>query len=293
MATKLVIAAHGIGDAEEGFHETWEATIRANHPEADFEIKGLLWEDVLQKIADKFPIVSRRFADVLAKFDLEQVKSVVSDNAQYQLIHDYVMDVLVYAGLPDMSQYIVDTCALKLAALCQGREGDTILIGHSLGAAMLPHVVWQEDYQTGTIPYHSLMLLASPLGMESPVPALCNDLLALLQRINGGDRITTLRRFANTWSMCGDNRLHVLINRNDIVCWDVKHRIGAIERDLIPVRQGFSFDELQVLRHAHPGCVHTFLAEDNTVDKILACHDVQTYLKSASFNAAFAQLMKQ
>lgn len=290
MGKKLVVLAHGIGAAEREFYKAWEAILRKNHKNCEFDVAGLWWEDVLDKVREKYPIVSKRFAAILNHFDLGTVKKLV-DKEAYCLIEDYAMDVLVYAGLPDMSQYIAARCTEKLAGLCARRKKDTILIGHSLGAAMLPHVVWQEDHGSGSIAYSSMVLLASPLGIRSPVPWLMDDLLSILGKINGGDRITTLKRFAGTWALVGDGRLHFLMNRNDLVCWDVKFKVGVQERDLIPVQQGFNFEELRSLEEAHPGSTDTFESGRNVVADIVNNHDAVTYLESDAFKTVFDRLL--
>lgn len=195
---------------------------------------------------------------------------------------------------------IQDECALKLENLRKDASGtevfdeaDTILVGHSLGAAMLPHLVWREYAYTGTIPYRGMILLASPLGFESPNPQICKDFLQRMGEIFGGDRSNTLARFARAWNMGGKNRLRFVCNENDIVCSDVKYKIPVTGQyvDLIPLRQGFNPAEISILNSEHEGCIEFISFGVRDPAKIAENHDVLTYLKQQSFNNALAAML--
>jgi len=218
----------------------------------------------------------------------------------YKMFMDYMMDVFVYAGLDDMWLKIQDQCAMKLDALrrddngCEVyKEADTILVGHSLGAAMLPHLVWREYAATGTIPYRGMILLASPLGFESPLPGLCQDFLQRMAGMAGGTRENTLRRFARAWNKQGAGCLRFICNENDIVCSDVKYKIPQTNElvDLIPIRQGLNPAEINVMNSEHTGSVEFISFGKRDPSKVIENHDVLAYLKHPSFNRALAGLL--
>lgn len=289
---KLVIVAHGIGDFKADFYKEWEDVIRTNNP-GDYEVAGLFWDDVLDKVAEKFPLISQNFADAVARFGFNELQKVLSSDS-FNKLKEYFMDVLVYTAMPDMTNYIQTTCALRLNQIVHDKgyaKDSTILVGHSLGAAMLPHVVWLERNATGSIPYGGMILLASPLGMESPIPLVIKDLLDVMPGNERRERKKMLRRFATEWALTGADRLHFLINGNDIVCSDTKLKAGPIAQDLIPIRQGFNSEEIDVLIAASSGCVHTFTEGSADVRDIVSNHDVKKYLNRAEFTSAFQGLL--
>lgn len=299
MGKKLIVMAHGIGDTQQGFEESWRKAIEKNSDLTNVVVKGLWWEDVLQKVADKYPIVSDTMTDLVAMCGFPQLKQWIGNDA-WKVFADYMMDVFVYVGLDDMWLKIQDQCAMKLDALRRDDNGkviynetDTILIGHSLGAAMLPHLVWREYANTGTIPYRGMILLASPLGFESPLPELCQDFLQRMSGIAGGSRENTLRRFARAWNKVGDTRLRFICNENDIVCSDVKYKIPVTGElvDLIPLRQGFNPAETNILNVEHKGCVQFISFGKRDPAKVSSNHDVLTYLKQPVFTTALAGLL--
>ena len=299
MSERLIVLAHGIGDAKPDFYKEWEDVITGNHALSNVTVKGLWWEDVLQKVAEKYDVVSGTLAEIVAMCGFPDLEKWVG-NDSWKQFKDYMMDVLVYAGLPDMWLMIQDECALKLEALRRDSSGnelfeeaDTILVGHSLGAAMLPHLVWREYAFTGTIPYRGMILLASPLGFESPNPQICKDFLQRMGEIFGGDRASTLARFGRAWNKVGENRLRFISNENDIVCSDVKYKIPVTGQlvDLIPLRQGLNPAEIGILNAEHEGCVEFISFGERKPAKIGANHDVLTYLKQNSFNEALQAML--
>lgn len=286
---KKVIVAHGIGDAKPDFFEEWKKILHENHDSSKFEVIGFHWEPVLQKIADKYPLIPK---ELIEKCGFDQLKSA-TDSSNYKVFSDYLMDVLVYVlGGGDMAQYILDECILKLNELTKGHEQDTILIGHSLGAAMLPHITWREWDKLGAITYKGMILMSCPLGFESPAPALASDLLDILGKIAGGDRISTLKLMANVWRSKGNNALCIINNVNDIVCSDVQFGIDDKLIDLIPIRQGFSAYERQVINKAFPGSLKYINFGKPGPNNISDNHDVKKYLGSKEFIAAFEALLK-
>jgi len=299
MSKKLLILAHGIGDAPKDFYKPWQDAIAKNHDLSDVVVKGLWWEDVLQKVADQYPVISGPFADLIKMGGFDGMDRWLN-GAQAKEFKDYIMDVLVYVGLPDMWLYIQNECALRLAALRKDASGkeefkrsDTILVGHSLGAAMLPQLVWRECVETGAIGYRGLLLLASPLGFESPYPKLCKDFLGRMGH-PGDDRMSVLTGFARAWNMVGDDCLRFINNENDIVCSDVKYEIPDTGEllDLIPLRQSFDPAESFVLNAEHKGSLQwvSFGAPDPR--KVAENHDALTYLKQKPFNDALSELLK-
>lgn len=299
MATQLIVLAHGIGDNNPDFYRSWEDILRQNHVLQGVTVKGLCWEDVLQKVEDQYPLVSQQLADMLAHCGFDGLKNWVS-NDTWKFIHDYMMDVLVYVGLRDMWLMIQNECLLKLNALRRDsygneifKESETILIGHSLGAAMLPHLVWREYVETGTIPYRGMILLASPLGFESPRPRLCKDFLGRMAEMKEGSRKITLERFVKAWRRGGAKRLKFISNVNDVVCYDAKFKLPMSETlvDLIPLRQGFDPVEIAAMKAIMPDCVEFISFGEPEASKIADNHDVLKYLDNAVLRNALDAML--
>ena len=300
MAKKLIVVAHGIGDADEDFADAWAEEIAKHHDLKDVEVKGLWWTDLRKRVEEKYPVVSGEMAEILALCNFPDLSGIL-DGAAFKKINGYVMDVLVYVGLPDMWLYIQDACARKLDELRRDSDGkevfeeaDTILVGHSLGAAMLPQLVWREYCSTGTVPYRGLILLASPLGFASPAPGVCKDFLQRMGELRGGSREGVLKRFARAWNMSGPGTLRFVSNAYDIVCSDVEyaHPLTGEAFDPLPLRQGFSQAEIGLLEAEHPGCVKGVSFGEPVPGKIAGNHDVFAYLKQDAFNEALAGLLR-
>lgn len=290
MPSKLVVVAHGIGDHAEDFHLEWEQLLRAAHPDGEFDVLGLHWDDVLDEVASHYDIVNERFADAVARFGFSGLKDLLEDD-DYRMVHEHVMDVLVYCGLDEMRHFVQSRCILKLARHCLRREKRSILIGHSLGAAVLPHIVTLEKLEVGSIQYRGMILLASPLGMESPAPSLIKDPLRATPGAAGRSRIEVLRDLSFDWRRAGEGRIHFLCNTNDIVCSDVRMTVADGEVDLIPVRQGFTDKEVKTIERFNPGAVVRFKAGEPKPDRIADNHAVRLYLERPEFASIFKNLV--
>lgn len=298
---KLIVVAHGIGNTAEGFHEAWAKVIGKNVDLSNAEVRGLWWEGVLDKVEEKYPLIDGTMADVVEACGFPDLKKWIG-NENYGTMHDYLMDVLVYVGLPDMWQYIQDKCLESLDALRRDDDGkpqyaagDTILIGHSLGAAMLPQLVWRNFAFTGSMAYRGLILLASPIALVSPAPKICGDFLRRMGGIFGGsDRNEVLRRFAAAWDMGGPGRLRFICNDNDIVCSDVGYPIPGTDKivDLIPLRQGFDPAERALLNGEHDGAVQVIHFGKPDPRKVIENHDALAYLKQPAFIDALTPMLK-
>jgi len=290
MAT-LVVVTHGVGNHPEDFYLAWEEILRAHHPDGDFQVAGLWWEDLLEKVAEKFPIVEDEFADAVSAFGFGQLAKLL-DSSTYDRVRDFFMDVLVYLAMGEMTDYIRTALTIRLKELLQdqGAEAEeTVLIGHSLGAVVLPHLVWRERNAIGYIPYRGLILLAPPLGMASPLPSVVKDPLGAMPGVHGMDRRQILTAFAREWD---EGTLHLLINRHDIACADVRFGAGGVAVDPIPVQQGFSDAELAVLEAECAGSVSRFTEGAADPRKVSANHAVSLYLQRPEFDGAFGHLIE-
>ncbi len=293
MSVKQILFVHGIGDQAPDFAEDWKKEILKSFRGLDRKVafKSLYWEDLRREAAKRYPVISRNFATVLESFGLRGLKSLL-DNDNYRLIHSYVMDVLVYVGLPDMTLYFQNGCYEKLRALTRGAERETLIISHSLGSAMIPHVLWRIRQNTGAIPYHSLILLASPLGFCSPIDWAAADFLEVMGRISRTDRAATLKSFALAWTRIGDNRLHFLSNSNDVVCSDARFELpGGVIKDIIPVRQGFDDEEVALLLAAHAGSHRQVTFGGADVGALGANHDPLAYFRQPEFQTILEGLL--
>jgi len=288
---KNVILVHGIGDSQPDFYKEYEAILKQNHDGSGFTVQGLYWEDVLSKMQEKYPVIHSNFNSFLSLFGLDRLSKEM-DTDQYKKIEDYVMDVLTFVCLPDMTRYILAECLKKLDKLAAGKEKDTIIISHSLGSAMIPFILWDLRQHTAAIPYNALILLASPLGYCSPVNSALSDFLYLMGRNGDLSRTRILRGFAREFTLKGPGHLHFINNTNDIVCSDVQFKItDSTYLDAIPVRQGFNDEEIDTLEKASPGCFHKFTFGKPDFKNIASNHDFAMYLKQDCFNDAFAKLL--
>ena len=286
---KLVIVVHGMGVAKEDFADIWAEELYKNHGTDRFEVKGLWWEPVLDEVMDKYPLISENMANAIAKYNFPQMKDILENNI-FQEVHDHIMDILGYIGLPNMSVYIRDWCFNKLDEITYDRKKETIIVAHSLGSVMIPHITWYEYIKTRGIPYLGLILTGCPLGIRSPIPGVPGP-LTLLCNESDTDREKTLKNFARIWYLKGEKRLTFILNKYDIVCSDVKYPIGNKKIDIIPVRQEFTKSEKKALLKGHPDCIKEFYEGEPNPAKIVDNHDKCLYLNRQEFKDAFEALL--
>lgn len=293
MSQKLVVLAHGIGDNAAGFSKEWEKILRKNHPKAKFKTAEFAWEDILEEAEKQYPLCSKQAQIAFRRLGFGLPQTALNSEAR-KFISDVAMDILTYVALGDMNRYMRAKCSIRLEDIRikqKAAKEDVVLIGHSLGAAMLPHIVWDYYRNGGAIPWHGLILLASPLGYQSPFPEIIPDPLAAMigDHVNLG-RTDVLREFSNAWRRRGENRLHFLINQHDMVCWDAE--FDGTGDPLSFIRQGFSPAEMAALGEANLGCLHLFKSGKPKLTQIAANHSCAMYLNRPEFIRAFDELMK-
>lgn len=293
MNQKLVVLAHGIGDNAAGFSKNWEKILRKNHPKAKFKTAEFVWEDILEEAEKQYPLCSKQAQIAFKRLGFGLLEMALNSDA-YKTISDGAMDILTYVALGDMNRYMRAKCSIRLEETRlqqKAAKEDVVLIGHSLGAAMFPHIVWDYYRNVGVIPWHGLILLASPLGYQSPFPETIPDPLAAMigDHVNLG-RTDVLREFSNAWRRRGENRLHFLVNQNDLVCWDAE--FDGTGDPLSFIRQGFSPAEMVALTEANPECLHLFKSGKPKLTQIAANHACEMYLNRPEFIRAFDGLMK-
>lgn len=293
MPIRKIVFVHGIGDQTgPEFADPWKEEVLRNFPQlaGTCEFHGLYWEDLRKEAADRYPLIERNFASVLSQFKRDELRALL-DNEAYNLVNSYIMDVLVYVGLPDMTLHFQNGCFTRLRKLTEGHEAETLIIAHSLGAAMMPQVTWMVRQHTGSIPYHSLLLLASPLGFRSPIQWAISDFVEVMGRLSGTDRGKTLRAFAAAWT--GPRRIQFFRNANDIVCSDVQFSLLGGKRDIIPVQQGFDAQDIKKLTEGKAGCHHEVTFGKADVLSIGKNHDPVTYMQQPQFRSALQDLLNQ
>jgi hypothetical protein len=232
MNQKLVVLAHGIGDHAAGFSKEWEKILRKNHSKTKFKTAEFAWDDLLDQAMNQYPLCSKQAQIAFKRLGFGMLETALNSEA-YKTISDGAMDILTYVALGDMNRYMRAKCSIRLEEIRiqqKTAKEDIVLIGHSLGAAMLPHIAWDYYRKVGAIPWHGLILLASPLGYQSPFPdAIPDPLAAMIGDHQGLGRTDVLREFSNAWRRRGKDRLHLLINQQDMVCWEIRrHRRPAV-----------------------------------------------------------------
>jgi len=292
MNPKLVIVAHGIGEHGPGFSKEWENILRQNHPKAKFKVAGFVWEDILEEAERQYPLFSKQATAAFKRLGFGLLQTALNSDA-YKKISDGIMDILSYVILGDMNRHMRARCSVRLEEIRlqqKAAKEDVVLLGHSLGAAMLPHIVWDYYRYVGAIPWHGLILLASPLGYQSPFGAISDPLAAMIGDHAGLGRTDVLREFSNAWRRRGEDRLHFLINKQDLVCWDAEYE--STGDPLSFIRQGFSQAEMAALAEANPNCLHLFTAGKPKLTQIAANHSLDLYLNRPEFKQAFDGLLK-
>ncbi len=294
---KLVIVAHGIGRHAEDFKKQWEPFLLplAQATGVKLQVEGLWWDDIQQALDEKYDISAT--ATALAGqlgFPLQ------AGGTAYQQARDFYKDVFFYLCAHEMSTFLQIECAKKLRRLTKGQEGHTLLIGHSLGAAMLPHVIWRRFGSTGENLFHSLILLASPLGMCSPLPGLVADPLEIMRKLikeyQTASRTELLGAFGDCW---GPQRLNFINNRRDLVCAEVTYEDSLpniphvyVKGHLLPdIQKEFSGQEIEAVATARQ-TVQKFAFGEARLKAMVANHAVEVYLASPPFKTTFRRLLR-
>lgn len=302
MATKkLIVVAHGIGVTPANFHEGWKQAIAKQVDLSNAEVVGLYWEHLLTTVENRYGLVDEKLAEAVAACGFGDLQKWIA-NENYQTFNSFFMDVLVYIGLGDMWQKIQDACVVELQKLRFDAEnkkeiyspGDTILIGHSLGAAMFPQLAWRDYVFNGSMPYRGMILLASPLALRFPGDICAGFLGRMGEAARNADRNTVLRNFAAAWDTGGPGRLRFISNDNDIVCADVAYNIPGLNKKtrLVPLQMGFSAAEQALLNGEHPGAVQNVTFGEPDPRQVLANHDVFAYFRQPAFATALTALLQ-
>jgi hypothetical protein len=92
-------------------------------------------------------------------------------------------------------------------------------------------------------------------------------------------------------NLCSDwplDRLHFVVNDNDIVCSDVRFALGGEPRDIISIKQGYSPREKTIIQNVAKLHVVSFGAP--SLDKITDNHDALVYLDQPEVAAALRSI---
>lgn len=307
--TTRVIVAHGIGQHDKDFHEEWKVEMERAHPDGDFEVVGLWWDDLLDKVGSRWRIVSERLADRLTQIGFDQLNQLRSSTAG-EILREFVMDVLVYAVLGEARSYLQTACAIRLLKLAPD-PANTVLIGHSLGSALLTHLVALENREMGAIGYKGMILLAPPFGARTPItgigdlveltptvprPSADNPFLAVLGLDPGTvandqpfTRSEILGQVADTWAVRGARALHLLLNERDIICSEARFKVGSKLIDPLPfMTTGLDARERSALARAN---LIEFKGGGDKIGDLAKNHAVSLYLKRAEFEKVFKELV--
>ncbi|MCA8950211.1 MAG: alpha/beta fold hydrolase [Planctomycetes bacterium] len=313
-----IIAIHGIGDSPADFHRSWQDVLR-DALGSDVQVLGLHWTDEQQRIARRFPVLSGRLTGLAGRFGVGLDDSL-RDTAWFGLLQSHFHDVFTYCVLHDMRYFLQTEIMLRLRDLGAGREHETVIVAHSLGAALAVHVTQLEQRITGGIRYRGLVTIAPPLGIRSPIDAIQDPLAVtpdsdLPTNIHGGldehlgadrhtwaeprdlgslpdeaTRLAILRQIGDNWLKIGDDALHFVVNTNDAICSDVRFELPGGPRDVILVKQGYSDQEKAMISEVARFHDVTFGAPK--LEQVIDNHDAVTYLKQpatlAAIGSAFA-----
>jgi hypothetical protein len=293
--TIRVICVHGIGAHEPDFVTSWAPLLQAAAPDATFRVHGLHWNDLLEQARKQYLSLDPRLGEAINAFGIT-VPDLLDSAAGY-FVREYAFDVVSYCGLAEMRRHILAQCTVRLDQLSGRQDPDNpqrergcILLGHSLGAALLLHLTELEHQETSALNWRGMVLLGHPLGVVSPLAHVLPDPLSCTP---GADpsRDRTLGNASAHWRTGGRGRLHVLENTNDVVCSDVKMVLGGAQFDPIPIRQGLSEAEVKAIHRYNPGAVQRFTAGSPQPDAIAQNHAVSTYLKQPAFVSVFRSLL--
>lgn len=290
-----VICVHGIGAPPADFAEQWRPLLEAAAPDVEFTVHGLHWNDLLEEARRSYLDVGDAERDALKAFDIS-LPDLLSGTAG-EFVREYASDVLVYCGQPEMRRSILAECTVRLDKLTQrkdpqagSKESGCILLGHSLGAALLLHLTELEHKATSALTWRGMVLFGHPLGVVSPLQTLMPDPLSCTP-FAADSREHTLRNVSAHWRTGGRGRLHLIENRHDIVCSDVRMVVGGAAFDPIPIRQALNETEVRAVHTYNPRAVKRFTAGDAKLDALVGNHDVATYLREPHFVTTFRELL--
>lgn len=296
MPKKLIICAHGIGDHQKDFYEAWAEVLYRNHDSSQFKVTGLFWDDIQDELYDKFFDLPQELHDLAVETFLQNIYEYLNDPENQKIrefLTEYMFDVSSYLLLKEFRNAILwPKCIVRLLELVNSyKTYQPVLIGHSLGSVMLTHTSWFIRQEVGALNLFDFFLIGSPIGLRSPVNAIPDFMNLLADVGHHGSRLEALSIWAGEWYHPRRNRLHIIINENDPIAWDVKTKLilngGGSELDLIPVRQGLSNKEIKRIEETNPDTVQRFVKGDTTPDSMIGNHDVLGYLDSDPFKEAF------
>lgn len=300
MAKKLIICAHGVGDHQKDFYTSWEEVLVRNHDADRFKVVGLHWDDIQDELYDKFFDLPEELQALAEDTFLENVYMYLDNPDNEHLVaflKENAFDAASYLLLKEFRNAILwPKCMVRLLELINAHKTyQPVLIGHSLGSVMLTHTSWFIRQETGSLKYHDFFLIGSPIGLRSPVQ-LIPDFLNLLADVgNHASRLDALSIWAGEWYHPRRNRLHIIINENDPIAWDVKAAIEVegvlMDLDIIPIRQGLDAKEIKRIEEANPETVKRFTEGDNALSELIGNHDALMYLDSDPFKSAFDAML--
>jgi pimeloyl-ACP methyl ester carboxylesterase len=288
MTTRLV-CVHGIGAHGLDFANAWRPHLQAAAPGQHFEVVGLHWNDLLEEARKKYLAIDPQLAKALAAFGITLPDLLQGSAGTF--VREYVFDVVTYCGLGEMRKWILAECGKRLADLTKpAGERNCILVGHSLGAALLLHLTELEHAATSSLTYRGMLLFGHPLGVVSPTPALFLDPLMATPKA-AATREDTLRAASRHWRDNGPDRWCLVENTNDAICADVKMVIGGAQFDPIPIRQALTDSEVKAVHSYNPGAVRRFAAGTPEPDALAKNHDIATYAVAAEFRTALQGML--
>lgn len=313
-----IVAVHGIGRHEEGFHAAWVPPLRAALGDA-IEVVGLRWSDDQDRAAARFPLISARFAEAMRALGTDAPAQLRADPA-WAVFHGSVYDVFAYSFLHELRHYLQTLALRKLLDLTADDPGNTVIVAHSLGCALAAHLAQLTRRISGLVPWRALVLLAPPLGIVSPIGWLPDPLAVTpdssaptnfhggldaaiasgdtawatardyLRRPDAGERRAILTQIARNWRVLGRDRLQVVVNAHDPICSDVAVDLAGKRVDLVPFKQGFADDERDIL--ARLGHFREVAFGAPKLDQLAANHSVVTYLEQPAVVTALQETVR-
>lgn len=169
MAKQTIVVAHGMGDHSEDYHEAWRVALIGEEStlKDKVEVKGLLWDDLQDRVREIFPLYDERFAQVLEIFGLDKIKKKLGEC--YSKVDELLMDFLAFLFLHYLREWMKARCQMRLLETTY-KANPPIMVGHSLGGVLMAYIFWdqREGGSAGTLLSKGLVMLGSPLGIMSP-----------------------------------------------------------------------------------------------------------------------------